>query len=117
MAFEVVPSAACARDLDRVFDHLVESHRALGQSEEEAVARAADRLRTIAADMDALGRAPFQGTLREELAPGLRQVTKNRAIFYFLVDEEARQVRMLAVFFGGQDHAARMFAQLGRGGG
>ncbi len=32
--------------------------------------------------------------------PGLRRVTKDRAVFYFTVDEERRVVRVLAVFFG-----------------
>ena len=64
-----------------------------------------------------IGLAPFQGTLRDDLMPGLRQVTKNRAIFYFLVDEAAGQVRVLATFFGGQDHLRRMLARIGRGDG
>ena len=41
--------------------------------------------------------------------PGLRTVTKDRAIFYFLVDEE---VRVLAVFFGGQAHQRAMLRRV-----
>lgn len=52
----------------------------------------------------ALSAAPHKGTLRPELAPGLRNVSKDRAVFYFTVDNDARVVRVLAVFFGGQDH-------------
>ena len=66
--------------------------------------------------MERLGRAPFQGTLREELRPGLRQVTRNRAVFYFEVDAAGKELRVLAVFFGSQDHVVRMLHRLGRGG-
>lgn len=62
--------------------------------------------------MRALGRTPHQGTLRPELAPGLRSVTKDRAIFYFDVDDDRRVVRVLAVFFGGQDHQRLMLKRL-----
>ena len=62
--------------------------------------------------MQALGRAPFQGTLWPDLLLDLRWVTKNRAILYFQVDEPAAVVRVLAVFFGGQDHRMRMLLRL-----
>jgi len=117
MAFEVVRSRASDRDLERIFDHLVESHQALGDVVGDALERAAARVRAIEDDMEGLGAAPFQGTLREDLLPGLRQVTKNRAVFYFLIDADAGQVRILAIFFGGQDHRAQMLRRLGPGGG
>ena len=117
MAFEVVRSRASDRDLEAIFDHLVMTYQALGDTIGDALDRAAARVRTIEDDMEGLGRAPFRGTLREDLLPGLRQVTRNRAVFYFLVDEAAGRVRILAVFFGGQDHLAWMLRRIGRGGG
>ncbi len=42
-----------------------------------------------------------QGTLRPE-----------RAIFYFDADDDRRMVRVLAVFFGGQDHRRGMLTRL-----
>jgi plasmid stabilization system protein ParE len=114
LAFEVVRSRESDRDLDAIFDHLVDAHRVLGEPLEVAFRRAAGRIGAIEDDMERLGGAPFQGTLREDLMPGLRHVTKNRAIFYFLVDEIAAEVRVLAVFFGGQDHVARMLARVAR---
>jgi toxin ParE1/3/4 len=116
MAFEVVRSRASDRDLELVFDHLAETYRALGDPTDIALERAAARVRAIEDAMEGLGRAPFQGTLREDLLPGLRQVTKDRAVFYFRVDEAATQVRILAVFFGGQDHVTHMLLRLGRRG-
>jgi toxin ParE1/3/4 len=112
VAFEVVRSRASDRDLERIFDHLAASHRALGDQAETSIDRAAARVRAIE-DAMALGRAPFQGTLREDLLPGRRQVTKDRAVFYFTVDAATEQVRVLAVFFGGQDHLVHMLHRLG----
>ncbi len=47
------------------------------------------------------------------MSPGLRHVTKGRAIFYFFIDEATKSVHGLAVFFGGQDHHQHMLARLG----
>jgi hypothetical protein len=44
--------------------------------------------------------------------PGLREVTKDRATFYFVVDDPSRTLRVLAVFFGGRDHRLRMLHRL-----
>jgi plasmid stabilization system protein ParE len=115
MAFEVVRSRASDRDLEAIFDHLVATYQTLGDTFAEALDRAAARVRAIEDDMERLN-APVQGTLREALQPGLRQVARNRAVFYFEVEEAAERVRVLAVFFGGQDHVARMLRRLGRDG-
>lgn len=100
MVFDVVRSRAGDRDLDLLFDHLVEVHQALGDPLAEAFERAAARVRAVEADMERLGHAPRQGTLREDLRPGLRQVTRNRVVFYFELDEDREELRVLAVFFG-----------------
>jgi toxin ParE1/3/4 len=55
---------------------------------------------------------PFQGTLREDLLAGLREVTKQNAIIYFISDAQSETVRVLAVFFGGQDHRRHMLLRL-----
>ena len=62
--------------------------------------------------MAVLARAPFQGTLRPEVMSGLRNVTKDSAVIYFTVHEEVEEIRVLAVFFGGQDHQRRMLIRL-----
>ena len=59
-----------------------------------------------------LGDAPFQGTLEPKLMDGLRHVTKNRAVFYFTVDETIETVRVLGVFFGGQDHRRHILVRV-----
>jgi toxin ParE1/3/4 len=111
-SFSVEVSARAVRDLDAIFDHLVASYQGFGDSEDEALKRAAGRLRRIRGAALALGKAPHPGTLRPELRPGLRSVTKDRAIFYFDVDDETCVVRVLAVFFGGQDHQRAMLKRV-----
>lgn len=78
----------------------------------EARERVAARMRQIDEAMMGLAKTPYQGTLQPKLMAGLRHVTKNRAVFYFTVDDEARIVRVLAVFFGGQDHQNIMLQRL-----
>lgn len=112
MAYKVVRSLASDRDLSLIFDFLFETHRDLGESLDDAFSRASARIKAIEDDMEALGLAPFQGTLWPELLPGLRWVTKSRTIFYFQVDEGRATVRVLAVFFGSQDHRMKMLLRL-----
>lgn len=104
MAYEVVRSARCDADLDVIFDFLVRSHEELGESTDVAIERAASRLRDIEHDLQRLGDTPHQGSLWPEVRDGLRWVTMRRAIFYFVVDDDAARVSVLAVFHGGQDH-------------
>lgn len=112
MVFEVVRSRASSRDLDLIFDYLLETYQGLGDPLHDAFDRAANRLRSIEDDLQRLGSVPFQGTLLPELMPGLRRVTKDRAIVYFLVDEAASRIQILAIFFGGQDHQNHMLRRL-----
>ena len=112
MAYEVVRAADVARDLDLIFDFLVAAAEDLGESEQRAFSRAEERLTEIEAGMADLGRVPHQGTRRPQLGGGVRNVTKGRAIYYFDVDDVRRTVRILAVFFGGQDHEARILLRL-----
>jgi plasmid stabilization system protein ParE len=97
MAFEVVRAAGCDRDLAAMLDALTEGYRALGDTLAEAHGRAAARVRSVEATMAGLGRTAFLGRPRPELLPGLRQLVAERAVFAFVVDEAAGQVRVLAV--------------------
>ena len=112
MAYKVLRSRACRADLEIVFDHLVQSYEALGEPAAEAFDRAVARLGAIEDLMDRLSAAPHQGTLWPEVMPGLRWTTKDRAIFYFTVDDATETVTVLAVFFGGQDHRAHVLARI-----
>lgn len=112
MAYSVHRSRASNRDLELIFDHLFAAYTALDDGDEEALERAATRVRAIEDDIEALGRMPHQGTLYPELLPGLRRLTRHSAVFYFTIAEAALEVRVLAVFFGGQDHQRRMLLRL-----
>lgn len=112
MVWRVERAEAVNRDLELIFDFLFDAAIALGEDAETAFDRAATRIAAIQIAAMALAGAPHQGTLREDIAPGLRQVTKDRAIFYFELDAEAHCLRLLAVFFGGQDHRRHMLRRL-----
>lgn len=111
-AFSVGVSHAAERDIEAILEHLASNYLNFGDSPDEALMRARRRLISVKEAILALGRTPFQGTLREDLMPGLRQVTKDKAVFYFTIDEPTERVRVLAIFFGGQDHQRRMLKRL-----
>jgi plasmid stabilization system protein ParE len=113
MAFEVVRSADAIRDLELIFDYLVEAYQAFGEPLPEAFDRARKRIESMKLDMRNLVRAPYQGTLMSDVRPGLRHVTKNQAIVYFEVDEVHEVIRILAIFYNGQDHGRHIQARLG----
>ena len=105
-------SAEAERDFGLVFDHLLESYIGFGENVESAVERAAVRVLEIRATADSLLTAPHRGERHDDILPGLRHLTVNRAIYWFEVDAENETVRILAVFFGGQDHVRHMLARL-----
>ena len=112
MTYTVERAVGTDRDLAEIFDFLIGSYVGFGEDERTAIDRAAMRIRALEREMLAIGRAPQRGTLRTGLLPGLRSVTRKRAVFYYLVDERRRRVRVLAVFFAGQDHQRRMLIRL-----
>ena len=116
MAYEVLRAAAVARDLELIFDFLTEVAEGFGESPDRAFALAEARLAEIERALDALGRAPHQGTLRPHLGQAVRNVTKGRAGIYFDTDDDRRILRVLAVFFGGQDHHSHILLRLLSGG-
>lgn len=112
MAYRIFRSPAVTHDLDLIFDHLLQSYISLGETSGEAFDRALRRIELITSDMNTVASAPHQGTGHDRVLPGLRHVTKNRAVFYFHVDDTKETVRILAVFFGGQDHQKIMRRRL-----
>ena len=111
-AYAVEFATAVERDFELIFDFLEESYRGFGESVEDAVVRAAARVEAIHATAAKLGTTPYRGTRHPEMMPNLRHVTIDQAIYWFLVDENALTVRVLAIFFGGQDHVRRMLSRL-----
>lgn len=115
MRFRLDREAQVTRDLEHIYDLLFESYVGFGDTPEVADIAAAERVSGIEDAMEALGDVPHQGTLYPQLMPALRGVTKDRAIFYFVVDDEAEVVRVLAVFFGGQEHQREMLKRVMQG--
>lgn len=95
-----------------IFDHLYKSYVSLGETHVDATEQASARLRFIRALIGRIGVAPYRGTLRPEVAHGLRSVTMDLAIFWFKLEPERETVRITGVFFGGQDHIRRMTARV-----
>ena len=116
MKFTIEFSVDAERDFELIFDHLFESYRDFGENIEEALAHAARRIDAIRRSANQLCMAPHRGTLHEDMLPGLRHIAIDRAIYWFQVHEEEGmdegRVRVLAVFFGGQDHIRHMLARL-----
>lgn len=105
-------SADAERDFELIFDHLVESYLEFGEDSHVALDRAAERIRGIRALSDKLAKAPKQGTLRPDILEGLRFVRLDKAVFWFVPDKEQKNVRVMAVFFGAQDHIRHMLVRL-----
>lgn len=112
MRYTLLRAEAVARDLELIFEFLYEAALQFGEAPPAAFGRAAARIRAIEEAMEALAEVPHQGTRRDDLLPGLRQVTKGRAVFYFDVDNSASSLTVLAIFYGGQDHHRHMLLRL-----
>ena len=112
MKFAIEFSAESERDFELIFDHLFESYLGFGESTAEALERAAQRIIGIRAAAERLTAFPVRGTLRDDILPGVRYLAIDRAIYWYDVDETARKVRILAIFFGGQDHLRHMLVRL-----
>ncbi|MCA3261004.1 MAG: type II toxin-antitoxin system RelE/ParE family toxin [Telmatospirillum sp.] len=115
MAFKIEFSADCARDFEAIFDHLFENYVGFGESTEQALNHACQRIAAIRNAAAALAVSPMRGTLRDDVLPGARHITIDRAIYWFEVDPAAKRVRILAIFFGGQDLIRHMLVRLLRG--
>jgi plasmid stabilization system protein ParE len=112
MSFAVEFSAESERDFELIFDYLFASYSGFGESPEEALEHAAQRIMGIRKAADRLTAFPIRGIARDDILPGVRYLTIDRAIYWFDVDEPAKRVRILAIFFGGQDHVRQMLIRL-----
>lgn len=108
MAYRIELSEAAGRDLETIFDFLIESYLSLGDTAEEAADRATARLHRIEEALESLRDFPRRGTSDPDLPAGVRSLTREGAILYFEIGEDAGVIRVLAVFLAGQDHRRRM---------
>ncbi len=100
------------RDFGLIFDHLLQSYLGFGESLEGAFDRAEARIFEIRAAAARILTAPHRGERHDDILPGLRHLSIGRAIYWFEIDEPRATIRVLAVFFGGQDHVRHMMVRL-----
>ncbi len=112
MVYEVVFAADARRDFTLIFEFLVDSYVGFGDDTETAILRAEERVQAIREDITQLGQLPYRGTLHDDMLPGLHHLTIGQAIAWFDIDEDVKRIRVLAVFFGGQDHIRKMLTRL-----
>jgi len=112
MAFRLDFSAEAERDFGLIFDHLLRSYLDFGENLESALDRAGTRVLEVRAAAKRILSAPRRGERHDEILPGLRHLAIGRAIYWFAVDEAGETVRVVAVFYGGQDHVRHMMARL-----
>lgn len=108
----VVFAAEAADDLALIEEHLIRAYREFGESKSEALQRAELRIAAIITAAERLTTAPYRGESRDDLLPGLRHLTLDNAVYWFVPDADTRQIRVLAVFFGAQDHQRHMLVRL-----
>ena len=112
MAFRLDFAADAERDFALIFDHLLDSYLGFGEGLQSALDHAEARVIEIRAAADRILAAPYRGESRDDVLPGLRRLTIDRATYWFDIDETRRSVRVLAVFFGGQDQVRHMLTRL-----
>ena len=110
--WKIEVSEAAERDLELLFHHLADSYMEFGSSRREAAAQARTRVQQVYEMTARIASAPLRGEGHGNWMPGLRHLTLDKAIYWYLVDEEAQRVRILAIFYGSQDHQRRMLRRL-----
>jgi plasmid stabilization system protein ParE len=84
-------------------DQLVALRRYLAQVATADVA--ASYVERIVSYCEGFAEFPHRGTMRDDLRPGVRVTSyRKRAVIAFAVDDHAKRVSILGVFYGGQDY-------------
>ena len=112
MTFRLEFSAEAEHDFGLILNHLLRSYVDFGDSPESALDRAGTRVLEIRAGAERILTAPHRGERYDNILPGVRHLSIGRAIYWFDIDEPRETVRVLAVFFGGQDHVRHMMTRL-----
>ena len=108
----VVFAADAIHDLSLIEDHLGSAYQGFGEPPEDAQRHAEARIDSIIATAERLPAAPLRGEPHDDLLPGLRHLTLDGAVYWFIPDAEVQVIRVLAIFVGGQDHQRHMLVRL-----
>ena len=99
MTYRVCFHPLVARDLKAIAQWIIDyagsevAHRKLAEIEQE---------------IPTLARTPHRGSIRDEIAPGLRAIPAGRrAVIAFAVDDNAKEVLIHCVTYSGADWASR----------
>lgn len=112
MSWRIEFSEAAERDVELLFQHFADSYVEFGDSRREASERAVERIGRILDTAERIVTAPHRGENHDDLLPGLRHLTLDRAIYWYRIDDVQRTVSVLAIFFGGEDHQRKMLVRL-----
>ena len=115
MLGEIEFSAEAERDLELLFYHIADSFHEFGENRREAAEQALSRVQSIWDAAERIATEPRRGEAHDDLLPGLRHLTIDKAIYWFHVDEKKGRVGVLAIFYGGQDHQRHMLLRLLKG--
>ena len=97
MNYHVICSTSCEH-LSALYNHIADAASAdIANKYVDGIISYCESLHTF----------PIRGVLREDVRPGLRITNyKKRTVVAFEVDEQAAQVAILGLFYGGQDYEA-----------
>jgi plasmid stabilization system protein ParE len=105
-------SAEAERDFELIFDHLFTAYSDLGDHPDEALERAAGRVRELRLSIQGLAETPHIGTLRSDIHQGIRFLRRDKAAIWFLPVADRQTIVLAAIFFGAQDHIRHMMRRL-----
>lgn len=111
-SYVVLRGANVARDLSRIRKHLIRSYQEFGDTRTVATERANSRIRAAFDYMLTFSAHPHRGTVHSELRDSVRHVTAQQFVYYFEIDDRLAEVRILTVFFGGEDHLEQIAERL-----
>ena len=110
--YVVLRGANIARDLSRIRKHLIQSYQGFGDTKAMATERANSRIRAAFDYMLTFATHPHRGTVHPGLRDSVRHVTEQQFVYYFEIDDRLAEVRILTVFFGGEDHLEQIAERL-----
>lgn len=103
MAYKVVFAPEASDQLEALFLYIAE----------KASPKIAERYTdAVITTCEGLAQFPLRGVAREDIRPGLRLTHyKGRTVIAYAVDESARTVAIVGVFFGGQNYESALSAE------
>ena len=107
--YKLIFASSVQNDFERIAEHLFRNYVFFGETPASAVNHVEQRISELRDFTNSLQDTPHQGTCRNDLRKGLRMLPDQRnAAFAFEVDDQNQTVKILRIFFGGEDYDAVM---------